>query len=714
MDQLFTIRVAQSRDGTSWEVPDLNVMEFDPEYEEERNNILLEDAILEGLFVDNGSGRRRSGRRSCLTGARGRPTPAPVRELRRFTRRMTVFIGPTRRISKSPPSTLMGDCPGGPIVWVPSAARFLDCGRALESQNLVRWSAARPELVSVTRPAGSGGVTFQYEGRWLEWVDPGSGGSIRPAGQGGSKTGAPASGAPACWTGLTGLHTTGGPVVAGDELRFYRVRALRSAPASAEDFVTELFSLRRDGFAALQAGDTPGRVVTRPLVLGSGSTLWVNGETASGGGLKAVVAGARWSRGGRVRAESLGPDYRRWNPGPAELVRPGSGSPPDPSRTAGVPAESCRPLCVLDRIINEVKPMKYSRLSVLVLILAVGSSISTGAAQQGASPAAPYEAMIPDSKVGLSPSYGSLIPLRDGRLLWVWGTGRARKPLQPFHKNFSTDGGRTWSDPTPLKLASGEPITGVFNANLVRLRSGKLGLFVTPDVRPDRIAFHVSSDEGETWSEGVPVGTPPVYTTGDKAIVLKTGRIVMPVYGGLTGPKLPSAKPKMNIHGDQFGLNGINGFWYSYTFSSDDEGRTWKRSTNEVFLLYEKGTKGIVRRGRTLAGRTQGWACDDVPATEFDARVPLGVARWRRYLARAGTDLPGFAAGSGVARPDTLDRRSARGLAAGLQLRRDDRSLPPPSQPLPSARMTGKPGRIIATWNRSTTPRSLKGRWSRR
>jgi sialidase-1 len=240
--------------------------------------------------------------------------------------------------------------------------------------------------------------------------------------------------------------------------------------------------------------------------------------------------------------------------------------------------------------------MKSSRLRVLVLFMAIGSSVATGVAQQGGS-SVPYEAVIPESKVGLSPSYGSLIPLKDGRLLWIWGIGRARKPLQPFQKNISTDGGRTWSDPTPLRLAGGQPLTGVFNANLVRLRSGNLGLFLAPDLRPDRLAFHVSSDEGETWSEGVEIGTPPVYTTGDKAIVLKTGRIVIPVYGGLSGPKLEVAKPKLNIHGEKFGLNNINGFWYSYTYFSDDEGKTWKRSTNEVFILYDKGMKGLYGAG---------------------------------------------------------------------------------------------------------------------
>ncbi|PYV11701.1 MAG: hypothetical protein DMG07_18620 [Acidobacteria bacterium] len=233
----------------------------------------------------------------------------------------------------------------------------------------------------------------------------------------------------------------------------------------------------------------------------------------------------------------------------------------------------------------------------LVAVLARGSG-TAGTALQGTGGAeAPYEAVIPAGKVGQSPSYGSILLLKDGRLLWVWGTGRARKPLQPFYRNISTDGGRTWSDPLPLRLEGGQHLVGVFNANLVRLRSGKLGLFITPDTKPDRITFHVSSDDGETWSEGVAVGTPPVYSTGDRAQVLSDGRIVMPVYGGLDGPKMEVAKPKLPFHGEMFGIGGINGFWYSYTLYSDDEGRTWKRSSNEVYIILDKGSRGIYAAG---------------------------------------------------------------------------------------------------------------------
>ena len=290
-DQLFTIRMAQSRDGLAWEVPDLNVMEFDPEYEEERNNVLLEDAILEGLFVEKTLGRTVW--KAVVLDRRQRPAESGPRT--GVPALYTADDGIHWKHAADlqvPSSTITGNGSGGPVVWFAPIARFLDCGRGLESQDLLRWSAARPELKPAARAPGAGGFTFQYEGKWLEWIDSGNGGSIRPAGQGGSNPGAAASGSAGFWTGLTGLHTTGAPVVAGEELRFYRVRALSPAPASAEEFVTELFSLRRDGFAALQSGDAPGRVVTRPLVLGSGSTLWINGDAAPGGGVKAALLGA--------------------------------------------------------------------------------------------------------------------------------------------------------------------------------------------------------------------------------------------------------------------------------------------------------------------------------------------------------------------------------------------------------------------------------------
>ncbi|MBM3853402.1 MAG: hypothetical protein FJ399_09625, partial [Verrucomicrobia bacterium] len=65
----------------------------------------------------------------------------------------------------------------------------------------------------------------------------------------------------------------------------------------------------------------------------------------------------------------------------------------------------------------------------------------------GAIPAL-VDGIVTTDKVGLSPSYGSVIGLRDGTLLWVWGTAGKAEPV--IHGTRSTDGGRTWSDPQPL------------------------------------------------------------------------------------------------------------------------------------------------------------------------------------------------------------------------------------------------------------------------
>jgi hypothetical protein len=87
------------------------------------------------------------------------------------------------------------------------------------------------------------------------------------------------------------MATAGGPVPGGDDLRIYRVRSLVPQPATARDFGTEAFALRRDGFAALEAGASPGRIVTRPLTLGGGAALYVNAEIDPAGSVTASVLG---------------------------------------------------------------------------------------------------------------------------------------------------------------------------------------------------------------------------------------------------------------------------------------------------------------------------------------------------------------------------------------------------------------------------------------
>lgn len=84
------------------------------------------------------------------------------------------------------------------------------------------------------------------------------------------------------------------PVPVGDELYIYytstrnpeRVTQDPHAPWPPQQ--VGLARLRRDGFASLDAGEKPGRILTRPLTF-AGKTLFVNAEVADGGWIKAAV-----------------------------------------------------------------------------------------------------------------------------------------------------------------------------------------------------------------------------------------------------------------------------------------------------------------------------------------------------------------------------------------------------------------------------------------
>jgi hypothetical protein len=219
----------------------------------------------------------------------------------------------------------------------------------------------------------------------------------------------------------------------------------------------------------------------------------------------------------------------------------------------------------------------------IVALLVVALSNSGALAQNVTGEA--LDIIVPLAKVGASPSYGSVIALGDGRLLWTWG-----KSDTPVYGNYSSDKGKTWSDPIPLRF-DGRHSMKVLSTSLVRLRSGALGQAVA-GIR--ELFFHVSRDEGKTWSQGirVDVGNESVAFTNDRAIVLSTGRIVLPAYTFLEGPKLPVRKPVIKRYGAEFDAAWIHWVMYSYVFYSDDEGKTWTRSDNEVFITLAQGTEG--------------------------------------------------------------------------------------------------------------------------
>ncbi len=210
-------------------------------------------------------------------------------------------------------------------------------------------------------------------------------------------------------------------------------------------------------------------------------------------------------------------------------------------------------------------------------------------------------AVISHDQVSHSPSYGSVIALDDGRLMWASGSGSA-DPIRPLQAVHSVDGGATWVGPVDLKHADGSPVMGVMDVNLVRLASGALGLAHRSASPPaeerlgnytGRLSFHRSDDEGETWSQAVPISPPGTHAvfTNDKSIVLRDGRVVAPFYASI-GPRLSPFDKFSAQYGEEFNNAARGVLAYGSAYYSDDDGETWTRSLNEAIVALDHGAQG--------------------------------------------------------------------------------------------------------------------------
>ena len=152
----------------------------------------------------------------------------------------------------------------------------------------------------------------------------------------------------------------------------------------------------------------------------------------------------------------------------------------------------------------------------------------------------------------------------------------------------SGDRGRTWSAPRILADKGGEPILGS-HITMLRLRSGLLGLVYAsheaPLARTGRdggTLFRTSEDEGKSWSESVPIEPRFGICCSGHAIVLSTGRIVVPLFRWVSpDPSGDAENWPVNVwDGDDSG----GSLSYSYGYVSDDEGATWQISLSELFI----------------------------------------------------------------------------------------------------------------------------------
>lgn len=165
---------------------------------------------------------------------------------------------------------------------------------------------------------------------------------------------------------------------------------------------------------------------------------------------------------------------------------------------------------------------------------------------------------------------GALLTLDNGRLLvvytqWYGATGNDHDPARLVEIH-SDDGGKTWSEPQTVQENIGK--MNVMSASLVKTTSGKI-LLTYIRIDSNRFAnlwFKESSDEGKTWSEPKQLSHGKkglIFTVNSAAIRLKSGRILLAAFGS------PSAWQK-------------DEHFVSFSFYTDDEGKTWHRSANEV------------------------------------------------------------------------------------------------------------------------------------
>lgn len=169
-------------------------------------------------------------------------------------------------------------------------------------------------------------------------------------------------------------------------------------------------------------------------------------------------------------------------------------------------------------------------------------------------------------------SEGSVIPLRDGRLLFAITEFQKHSgdasPAQ-ITGRISPDGGRTWEKPFTMQENIAKQ--NVMCVTLLRLdsdqpTSGPLGMFflVQNNAADGIMELRISKDEGKTFGNRTRVTKPEGFwfANNDRVLTLSTGRLLMPVAG------TPDQEKKDH--------------YTSRAYFSDDEGKTWKAGKEDV------------------------------------------------------------------------------------------------------------------------------------
>ena len=176
-------------------------------------------------------------------------------------------------------------------------------------------------------------------------------------------------------------------------------------------------------------------------------------------------------------------------------------------------------------------------------------------------------------------SEGTFATLRDGRVMFAYsryyGNSAHDNATANIAARYSSDKGATWTDKDEI-IVKNHGGMNVMSVSLLRLQSGEIALFYllknsTSDCRP---VLRRSFDEGKTWSEPTMCITDEVgyyVLNNDRVIQLKDGRLLFAV----SRHSFPDGK--------------FDGKGVVTTYSSDDNGATWRRGKSMLKVVSPSG-----------------------------------------------------------------------------------------------------------------------------
>lgn len=173
-----------------------------------------------------------------------------------------------------------------------------------------------------------------------------------------------------------------------------------------------------------------------------------------------------------------------------------------------------------------------------------------------------------------------LIQLPDGRLLLAWSNfigGFNDHSIGNISAKTSCDGGYTWSEAFVLQDNIGK--FNVMSVSFLQIKEDILFFYLKKDGINTNLHYYVkrSSDSCRTWSEPVRVSTVDGYN------VINNGRVIRTKDNRIIVPAACSKDPSKGYY--SVGL----------CYYSDDEGKTWNSSKDEITL--EDSKTGVQEPG---------------------------------------------------------------------------------------------------------------------